>query len=227
MAEADREIRFYFDLSCPYAYLGSLQLDAIEARTARRVALRPFLLGGVFAALGQAQNMSTTLSPPKQRHNRADLLRQAAWLGAPLRSPLRHPNRTVEALRALLCAPADARRDVMHSFFAAYWRDAEDIADPAVLGRRLDGLGLDANAILDAARGDAARAALRAATDDALAVGVFGAPAFVVDDELFWGADRVEMVIHAARDGWSGAPATSTFTFNQATNEPIGGPASP
>lgn len=222
MAEADPTIRFYFDLSCPYAYLGSLQLESIEARTACRVALRPFLLGGVFAALGQAQNMSTTLSPPKQRHNRDDLLRQAAWLGAKLRSPLRHPNRTVLALRALLCVPEAARRDVMHSFYAAYWQEAEDIADPTVLAMRLDALGLDAESILRTADGDEAKTALRRATDEALAVGVFGAPAFVVGDQLYWGADRVEMVVCAARDGWNGAADGDAFRFNQTSNDAAG-----
>ena len=222
MDEAESEIRFYFDLSCPYAYLASLQLSSIEARTACRVALRPFLLGGVFASLGQAQNMSTTLSPPKQRHNRADLLRQAAWAGAPIASPLRHPNRTVVALRALLCAPPDSRRDVMHSFFAAYWQEAEDIADRNVLARRLDRLGLDADHILQEAQSDFARATLRQATDEALAVGVFGAPAFVVGDELFWGADRVEMVVRAARDGWHCGAVDSNFDFNQRSNDATG-----
>ncbi len=202
MATPVTTIEFYFDFSCPYAYLASLQLDAIEARTSRPIALRPFLLGGVFAALGQAQNLTATLSPAKQRHNRSDLLRQAAWIDARLQTPLRHPNRTVDALRTLLVCPGPLQRQLMASFFAAYWQDRADLSDPVERAARLAALGLPAAELMVASARDEARVALREATAAALAQGVFGAPAFVVDGALYWGADRVEMVIHAARTGW-------------------------
>jgi 2-hydroxychromene-2-carboxylate isomerase len=206
-------VAFYFDFSCPYAYLASLQLDDLALRSGRQVVLRPFLLGGVFAAIGQAQNLSATLSPAKARHNRADLLRQAAWIGAELRTPIRHPNRTVDALRELLACPEAARRDVMAAFYAAYWRDQRDLADAATRAEALAALGLDASDIQARAQGDTIRAELRARTDDALAAGVFGAPAFVVDGALFWGADRVDMVVAAARDGFEPVGGAAAFSF--------------
>lgn len=206
-------IEFYFDFSCPYAYLGSLQLHAVATRSGRAVALRPFLLGGVFQALGQAQHLSATLSPAKQRYNRLDLLRQARWLGAPLVTPLRHPNRTVDALRTLLATPTPDQPDVMAAFFAAYWRDAADLADAAVRRDRLVALGLDADAIEGAASSPAIRQALHACTQDALDRGVFGAPAFVVDGSLWWGSDRVEQVVRAARDDFAVAEDVA-FAFS-------------
>ena len=141
-------IDFYFDFSCPYAYLGSTQLARIEAETGRPVRYKPFLLGGVFRALDQAQNMSTTLNEPKKRHNRADLIRWASWFDVPLCTPMRHPNRTVEALRVLLACPQERWREVIGALYRVYWVDGGDISDLAVLRDSLHRLDLDAEAVL-------------------------------------------------------------------------------
>ena len=211
-----RAVDFYFDFSCPYAYLGSTQLEAIERETGASVTLRPFLLGGVFAHLRQPQNMSTVLSPPKKWHNRADLLRWADLFSAPLKTPFRHPNRTVEALRALLLCPDHAQRNVMTAFFSLYWEEAADISDVEVLRSRLDTLGLDGGAIMGAIALPATKQLLRDRTNGAINAGVFGAPAWVVDGQLFWGQDRIEMVKRAVA-GWQ-PDLDSPFSFNQETS---------
>lgn len=210
-------IDFWFDFSCPYAYLGSTQVARVARETGSEVRLQPFLLGGVFRALQQPQNMSTTLNPPKKRHNRADLLRWASWFDVPLHTPLCHPNRTVLALRSFLASPKPRWPEVMAAFFRIYWVEGGDIADPAQLRLALDRLGLCGEDILAAAGSPDLKAALYAQTDAALAAGVFGAPAWVVDDQLFWGQDRIQMVIAAARDGWQVNPALASFHFNQET----------
>ena len=111
-------VDFYFDFACPYAYLASTRLNDLRSQTGAQVRLKPVLLGGIFRSLEQPQNMSTTLSPAKAMHNRLDLLRWASWLEVPLNAPVRHPNRTVEALRYLLATPAEHALTVVHAFFA-------------------------------------------------------------------------------------------------------------
>ncbi len=207
-------IDFYFDFSCPYAYLGSTQLSAIAAETGAEIRLRPFLLGGVFLHLGQAQNMSTTLNAPKKRHNRNDLIRWAALFDVPLNKPFRHPNRTVEALRVFLASPDDSKADVMAALYRLYWQDSADISDPDLLCDALNGLGLDGPSIVAKSRTPAIKKALFACTDNAIDAGVFGAPAWVVDGELFWGQDRIEMVKRATR-GWKPTEQQRAFDFNQ------------
>ena len=163
--------------------------------------------------------MSTTLSPAKARHNRLDLLRWASWLEVPLQTPLRHPNRSVEALRHLLATPAESALTVVHAFYSLYWVEAADISDPAVLHARLSELGLDADAIAEASTGNDIKQALHQRTAEAVALGVFGVPTFRVDNQLFFGQDRVEMVAEAAM-GWQARPELlREFTFNQDTNE--------
>ena len=212
-------IDFYFDFACPYAYLASTRLNQLEVETGADIRLKPVLLGGIFRSLEQPQNMSTTLSPAKARHNRLDLLRWASWLEVPLKAPLRHPNRTVEALRYLLATPAGEQRRVVHAFYALYWEKSLDISDTGVLHTCLQSLELDAQKIAASARNSAIKDDLRQRTNDAVQLGVFGVPTFIVDEQLFFGQDRIEMVAKAAT-GWTPKDDLITnFQFNQSTNE--------
>ncbi len=205
-------IDFWFDFSCPYAYLASTQRHQLARDSQSVVTPQPFLLGGVFRAIGQAQNLSTTLSPPKARHNRLDVIRWAAWFDVPLATPFRHPNRPVEALRALLATPREHWDAVIDGFYRLYWVESRDISDVNVLRERLMALNLDADAILTLAQTDAIKDELRQRTDRAIAAGVFGAPAFIVDGQLFWGQDRLPFVVRAAQ-GWHPELGRESFNF--------------
>jgi 2-hydroxychromene-2-carboxylate isomerase len=188
-----KRLDVWFDYSCPYAYLASTQVEALAARAGAELIWRPMLLGGVFRAVGTPQNLSNVLSPPKARHNMLDMTRWAERFGVPLRMPAGHPFRTVEALRATLLTGLDPR--VIHGFYRAYWVEGEEVSAPATLRRVLREAGHDAEATLG--RLDEAREDLRARTDEAIALGIFGAPAFLVNGDLFWGQDRLHFVEQA------------------------------
>jgi 2-hydroxychromene-2-carboxylate isomerase len=81
------------------------------------------------------------------------------------------------------------------ALFAAYWARGQDLSDPTVVARALDGAGFDGSELVR--RAEEHKDDLRARTDEALTRGVFGAPAFFVDGELFWGQDRMEFVARA------------------------------
>ena len=196
-------LAYHFDYSCPYAYIGSRSVEAFATECNAALTWEPFLLGGVFRAVGTPQKLFATLSAAKSKHNMEDLHRFAARHGCPLTMPAAHPFRTVEALRATLLARTaegalDAR--VIHGFFEAYWVRNEPISEEATLRRVLSDAGHDADTILP--RLSDAKDALIAQTDRAIALGIFGAPTYVMqaDDEapqLFWGQDRLHLVRHA------------------------------
>ncbi len=188
-----KRLDLWFDYSCPYAYLASTQVEALAKRTGAELVWRPMLLGGVFRAVGTPQKLSNVLSPPKARHNLLDMTRWAAHFGVPLTMPAAHPFRTVEALRATLLTGIDP--SVIHGFYRAYWARGEEVSAPATMRRVLAAAGHDAEAILG--RLDEAREDLRVRTEEAIALGIFGAPAFVVGGELFWGQDRLHFVERA------------------------------
>lgn len=183
---------FHFDYSCPYAYLASFVAERAAALRGEPLRYAPMLLGGIFRARGVAQNLMGTLSPAKAAHNLADLQRWAALLGVPLQVPAAHPFRTVEALRVTLACGLDPA--VIRGFYRAYWVDNTPISETAVLERVLREAGHDVAQVLERAGSDAIKDDLRARTDAALALGIFGAPAFVAAGQLYWGLDRLPFV---------------------------------
>jgi 2-hydroxychromene-2-carboxylate isomerase len=191
---------FWFDYSCPYAYLASTRLAAIEAAYPLKIRYEPMLLGGIFRAREVPQFLAGTLGPAKARHLANDLARWSEALGAPFEMPAEHPFRTVEALRVTLATGIDPR--VVHGFFRAYWVEGKPVSAPATLRRVLGEAGYAADEFLkrldDPVAGPQLRDDLRARTDRALALGLFGAPAWEIEGRtFFWGQDRVDFALRA------------------------------
>jgi 2-hydroxychromene-2-carboxylate isomerase len=99
-----KHVEFYFDYSCPYAYLASTQIRALAEQAGARLEYKPFLLGGVFRTLGGAAPNLATMPGARVRQNAIDMQRWAAHWRVPLNMPPTHPNRTVTALRATLAS---------------------------------------------------------------------------------------------------------------------------
>jgi len=188
-----KTLEFWFDFSCPYAYVASTRVEALAGRVGARLDARPMLLGGVFQARGTPQNLSDTLAPAKARHNLADMQRQARAAGVPLVMPAGHPLRTVDALRCVLAA-GEPFMPLVHRFYRAYWAEGRDIGRREVVAAVVGEAGLDVEEVLARASSDEVKAELRRRTDEAVARGVFGVPTMFVGEELYWGADRLAMV---------------------------------
>ncbi|HSD89570.1 MAG TPA: DsbA family protein, partial [Kofleriaceae bacterium] len=167
------------------------------------------LLGGVFRGIGAGDGPMATLGPAKARHNIHDMHRWAELFGAPFRLPAAHPMRTVRALRTLLTLPHSRWPAVIEAFYAAYWQRAEDITQDGVIASALRGTGMsdsDITAALGRADDPAIKDELRARTDEAIGLGIFGAPAWIIrrsgrEPVLVWGQDRMPWV-DAVLAGW-------------------------
>lgn len=193
-------VEFWFDITCPYAYLAHTQIASLCAEHGAELAWKPMLLGGLFRAIGAGEGPMPTMAKSKARMNDLDMRRWAAHWGVPFAMPDGHPNRSVTALRCIL-ASSDVPR-AAKALYAAYWRDARDISDDEVVQRSLDKAGFDGAALLRSAQDPAIKRALREATETAVALGAFGAPTFVIrrDDAepvLIWGQDRLAFVADA------------------------------
>ena len=190
-------VLFYFDVVCPFAYLGSTQIEDVCRRTGAALVWRPMLLGGVFNAIGRKD---VPTPPAKLKAGLEDMQRWARRWGVPLQVPAGHPRRTVDAMR--LCVAAGERvADVARALYRAYWVEGRDVTDRAVLAEIARAHGIDPGRIEAAEVKDE----LRRITDEAVAAGVFGAPSFVVTNPhgsfLFWGQDRLHFV-EKALGGW-------------------------
>lgn len=202
------QLDFWFDLSCPYAYLASQRLERSLAGRAVDLRYKPMLLGGVFRATGAGDGPMGSLPPAKRQNLALDLMRWADLDGTPMQTPAAHPMRTVRALRTLLGLPEERWPAAVHALYAAYWQRGEDITSDDVIDAVLRRAGLDGaqiQAALAGADSEARKDELRARTDEAVALGIFGAPAFVAHTaagpKLIWGQDRM-MWVEALLDGW-------------------------
>jgi 2-hydroxychromene-2-carboxylate isomerase len=223
------QVDFWFDFSCPYAYLASRRIEAIARARGAELRFQPMLLGGVFRAIGAGDGPMATLSPAKAANNLRDMHRWAERLGVPLTVPASHPMRTVRALRVLLGVPEAMWPEAIHAIYAAYWQRGDDITRDAVIATALSEAGVPADAqarAFDGADSDAIKDELRRRTDQAVALGAFGAPATVVHGArplLFWGQDRLDWV-DLALTGWdpdADAPARPTGWSRAAPPTPV------
>ncbi len=192
------ELRFYYDVVCPYAYLASTRVERLAARCGATVRWRPILLGGLFREHNATQNPGAEMSAARARLNILDMHRWASLWGVPLQMPSSHPRRTVSAMRSLVAAPEELRPALSRALFQAYWVDGVDISDRQQLDAIVRAHGLDPQRV----DSDEARAGLYATTAEAARAGAFGVPSYVVargdgSTTLFWGQDRMHLVERA------------------------------
>ena len=185
------KLEFFFDLSSPYSYLAATQLPALAARTGVEIAWKPFVLAAVFKA---TKNTPPVFSPEKAKWSLVDLQRWAAQYRVPFTMSTHWPVNAIKAMRLIVAAEAHGKADeVALTAFKAIWVDDRDVTADAELRAIADATGLPGDPLALIEDPDV-KARLRAYGDDAVRRGAFGAPAFFVGDELFWGNDRLHHV---------------------------------
>jgi 2-hydroxychromene-2-carboxylate isomerase len=192
-------VDFWFDFASTYSYVCAMRIGPLAQATNVQVRFRPFLLGPVFKAQGWTTS-PFNLYPAKGRHMWRDLERLCAELNVPFRRPDPFPQWSLLAARVALVGLGQTwGEDFCRAVFRAEFGEGRRIDDAAVIADLLAALSIDPQAALAAARSDANKARLRAETEAAGALGIFGAPSFTTaDKELFWGNDRLEQALRWA-----------------------------
>jgi 2-hydroxychromene-2-carboxylate isomerase len=185
------ELTFYFDLGSPYAYLAA---ERLESRIAGPVRWQPVLLGGLFKLTGRS---SWALGDYQRRQRgMAEIERRARSYGLPpMRWPDPWPSNYLFAMRATTYAfsVGPGQAFVMQAYRNAFQRGV-DLSIPAKVLEAAREVGLEPAELEAATSDDAVKRALSDATQGAYERGVIGVPTVVIDDELFWGDDRLEDV---------------------------------
>jgi 2-hydroxychromene-2-carboxylate isomerase len=192
-----KTVEFYFDLGSPATYLAYTQLPKICAQTDSRLTYIPILLGGVFKATG---NASPATIPAKGRYMFEDLDRYAKRYGVPLKFNPHFPINTLMLMRAVMgmqLRHPERFQAFIDCLFTALWVEGRSLDDPATVAAVLTQKGFDPNEVLALTADEEVKAALKDNTEKAVQRGVFGAPSMFIDNQLFFGQDRLDFVVEA------------------------------
>jgi 2-hydroxychromene-2-carboxylate isomerase len=188
----DKGIDFWFDFASPYSYLAAARLFTHAEDQAEGISWRPMLFGAILRDQGFTTSPFNT-QPAKSRHMWRDVARRAAPLGLTIRRPEPFPQGSLHAARVMLVGLDEGwGRDFAMAVFAAGFEHGFDIGDAGVIAACIRLGGGDDTKAMALAGSDSIKQRLRADTHAASAAGVFGAPSFAVDSELFWGDDRLD-----------------------------------
>ena len=192
---------FFYEFASTYSYIAAMRIAPLAQAAGVTARWRPFLLGPIFKAQGW-DTSPFNLFPAKGRYMVRDCERQCADLGLQFRLPEPFPQSTLMAARVALVGIDEGwGEDFSRAVYRAQFAEGRQIGDPAVIGTIVSAIGHDGGAALARTQTDAIKARLRANTEEAQRLGVFGAPSFVVKDELFWGNDRLEQALDFVKRG--------------------------
>jgi 2-hydroxychromene-2-carboxylate isomerase len=187
-------MQFWFDFASTYSYVAALRVEAECRRAGMELEYRPFLLGPIFSELLGIKDSPFNVQPIKGRYMWRDLERLCQKYALAWRRPSVFPRNSVLAARVACCAGASVAA-VTEAIFRANFAEDREIADAGVLRAVIDSAGADGRRLVELAQTPEVKGQLRAHTAEAQRLGIFGAPDFVVDGELFFGQDRLEDAI--------------------------------
>jgi carboxymethylenebutenolidase len=187
----------YASLNSPWTHLGAARIEAMCARHGASLRIWPVDFGAIFPASGGLPLPKR--APQRQAYRMMELRRWRDFLGIPIVLQPKHfptpetlPAGCVIALRETQ-GDAPAIR-LAHRVLKAVWEDELNPAEPETLSHLIAECGLDPAAVMALGAEPRWQERRVADTQAALARGVFGAPSYVIGDEIFWGQDRLDFV---------------------------------
>lgn len=192
---------FYFDFSSPYGYFAAQKIDQTAAEFDRDVLWRPMMLGAAMKVTGSKPLSEIEL---KGDYCKRDWDRLARYMEVPWTLPDPFPIATLAAARAFYWIDdqdSGKAKDFARAAFHAYFGEGRDITGAETVAAIAEPLGLDPDALLAAVQDPAIKQRLKDETGQAIEVGVFGSPFFIIDGEPFWGSDRLWMIRRWLKSG--------------------------
>jgi 2-hydroxychromene-2-carboxylate isomerase len=198
-------VEFWFEFASTYSYPASQRVEDLSRLAGVSIQWRPFLLGPIFKSQGWTDS-PFNLFPAKGKYMWRDVERVCESLRFPFRRPSRFPRNGLLAAR-LVCAVQDEPwvGELVRRIYRANFADDLDIAEPEVLRGILSSINR-APELLAEVDSSVVKEKLRAQTERAASLGIFGAPSFIVGEELFWGNDRLEASLAWAKRGQAPFP---------------------
>ena len=190
-------VDYYFAPQSPWAYLGHQRFQNILQKSGASVRVMPIDLGGKVFPISGGLPLGQR-APQRQAYRLTELARFSKWLGAPLHlKPTFFPVSGDDAAKLIIAvditAGANAAMAITGAILSAVWSQQRNIADEKTLVELLKEQNLPASC-LEQAYSQAAQERYETYTQMAIDTGVFGAPSYVLNGEIFWGQDRLDFV---------------------------------
>lgn len=188
------DIDFWISIGSTYSCLSVLRLDDVEKESGLSFDWRPF---SVRAIMVEMDNIPFATKPKKAAYMWRDIGRRAAHYGLDISVPAPYPLKEFDLANqiAILGRQEGWCREYIVATYKRWFRDGKPAGSEPNLTESLQEIGQDPFRVISQAQTPEIVASYNLATDEARALGVFGAPSFVVDGELFWGDDRLEDAI--------------------------------
>jgi 2-hydroxychromene-2-carboxylate isomerase len=192
-----KHIDYFVSLMSPWTHLGAARIVALAAKRGATMTIWPVDFSQVFPASGGLPLPKR--APQRQAYRMMELRRWRAHLGIPLRLDAKYfPGNELRAARAVIAVreKIDGGKaiELAHAVLRGVWEQDKDVGDPATLAGISAGVGLDPKQVMALAETPEIVARRDADTKMAIDRGVFGAPTYLIDGEIFWGQDRLEFV---------------------------------
>jgi 2-hydroxychromene-2-carboxylate isomerase len=197
-----RQVDYYFSLQSPWAYIGHKPFRDVVTTCGLTINYKPVLLVELFSETGGLPLAKR--HPVRQRYRLVDLQRWRDRRGLDFHLKPTHWPFNARLADGLVIAAIEAGHDpdpYLQLAYPAVWERQLDLGDPAVLTQLADDAGLPGKQLLERAGSEAIGAAYEQNRQDALAADVFGSPAYVLDGEVFWGQDRIDLLADALKSG--------------------------
>ncbi len=197
-----RHIDYYFSLQSPWAYIGHAMFSDLARRHGARVSYKPVVLVDLFADTGGLPLKQR--HPVRQRYRMLELQRWRARRGLDFHLQPKHwpfDGRLADGMVIAVAASGADPDAFLRKAYAAVWEEERNLADATTLAALADEAGLPGAELVKRAASDDIAAIYRQNRQDALDADVFGSPAYVLDGEVFWGQDRIELLDDALSSG--------------------------
>lgn len=197
-----RQIDYFFSLQSPWAYIGHRLFREVASRSNLKVNYKPVMLVDLFAETGGLP--LNKRHPARQRYRMVELQRWRDKRGLTFHLQPAHWPFHARLADGLVVAAIKAGHDpeaFLQRAFPAVWEEQLNLADPATLAALADDSGLPGKQLIERSQTEEIGAAYEQNRRDAVAADVFGSPAYVLDGEVFWGQDRIELLADALTSG--------------------------
>jgi 2-hydroxychromene-2-carboxylate isomerase len=197
-----RQVDYYFSFSSPWAYIGHKAFRDVVETYGLKVNHKPVILVDLFSETGGLPLIKR--HPVRQRYRMVELQRWRDKRGLNFHFQPKHVPLNARLADGVVIAAIELNLEpdpFLCRAFKAVWEDELNLADPAIVAKIADDAGLPGDRLVERSGSDEISAAYEQNRQDAITADVFGSPVYVLDGEVFWGQDRIELLADALKSG--------------------------